>query len=90
MIKNIFLSVNGITEVQAHEALLKLAGETFCWGKKATRDMVISTITSSSAFHVSHTLIIVLCTCLLYFLDYMHSCFQPGTELNHTYVQVNV
>ena len=42
-----------VTERQARDSLLQLAGQRFCWGKKAAQDMVISSITSSSAFHVS-------------------------------------
>ena len=40
-----------VTERQARDSLLQLAGQRFCWGKKAAQDMVISSITSSSAFH---------------------------------------
>ena len=55
-----------VTERQARDSLLQLAGQRFCWGKKAAQDMVISSITSSSAFHVS------IMWCWVFFVKGLH------------------
>ena len=57
---NIFfhISATHVNEVQARQALLNLAGQNFCWSKKAAEDMGISSITSSSAFHVRIIIIV--------------------------------
>ena len=41
-----------ISEVEARSALLSLVTEHCCWGKAAARNMAISKIVSTSAFHV--------------------------------------
>ena len=41
-----------ISEVEARGALLGLVAEHCCWGKAAARNMAISKIVATSAFHV--------------------------------------
>ena len=49
------LSPTHVSEDQARESLLQLSSQNFCWGNKAARDSVISSITSSSAYHVCNS-----------------------------------
>lgn len=41
-----------VTEDQARAALQQLVGQNICWGKKAAEEMDLTSITSTSAFHV--------------------------------------
>ena len=64
---HIYSRATHVSNDQARHALRELASNNFCWGSKAAQDMTISSITSSSGFHVGW----IVCTdkqCLCFIL----------------------
>ena len=48
----IYTSPAHVSEAEARQSLMGLAGDNCCWSSKPARDMTVESITSSNAFHV--------------------------------------